>query len=131
MSLTDEERSIIVELEIEKAYKTFKAVEVLYDAELWSSAANRLYYSLFHAVCALLVHDGHQVSTHRGSRVLFGQHYIKTGGMPAEYGVLYNQMETIRENGDYNCSYETTKEELEERIPRAKQMIDTIAAMVK
>ena len=28
MSLTDEERGIIVELEIEKAYKTFKAVEV-------------------------------------------------------------------------------------------------------
>ena len=86
MSLTDEERGIIVELEIEKAYKTFKAVEVLCDAELWSSAANRLYYSLFHAVCALLIHGGHQVSTHRGSRVLFGQHYIKTESCPRNMG---------------------------------------------
>ncbi len=69
MSLTEEERSIVVGLEIEKAYNTYKAAKVLYDAQLWGSAANRLFYALFHAVCALLIHDGHQVSTHRGSRV--------------------------------------------------------------
>ena len=131
MSLTEEERSIIVGLEIEKAYNTYKAAKVLYDAQLWGGAANRLFYALFHAVCALLIHDGHQVSTHRGSRVLFGLHYIKTNALPQEYGVLYNQLETIRENGDYNYSYEATRQELEERMLPAKQMIDTIAAMVK
>lgn len=130
MSLSEEERRIIVRLEIEKAYDRYKAAQVLNDAELWSNAANRLYYALFHSVCALLIHDGHQVSTHRGSRVLFGQYYIKTGVLAKEYGVLYNQMETIRENGDYNYSYETTPQELEERMPLAKEMIDTIATMV-
>ena len=131
MSLSDEERRIIVQLELEKAYDRYKAADVLRKAELWSNAANRLYYSLFHAVCALLIHDKHQVSTHRGSRVLFGQYYIKTGILPNEFSVLYNQLETIRENGDYNYSYETTPQELEERMPAALEMIDTIAAMVK
>lgn len=131
MSLSDEEREIIVQLEMEKAYDRLKAAQVLKDAELWSNAANRLYYALFHSVCALLIHDGHQVSTHRGSRVLFGQYYIKTGLLPKEYGVLYNQMETIRENGDYNYSYETTPQELEDRLPAAREMIDTIAVLVK
>ena len=131
MSLSDDERKIIVRLEIEKAYDRLKAAQVLRDAELWSNAANRLYYALFHSVCALLIHDGYQVSTHRGSRVLFGQYYIKTSKLPGEFGTLYNQMETIRENGDYNYSYETSPEELEERMPAAKTMIDTIAAMVE
>lgn len=131
MSLSDEERKIIVGLEIEKAYDAYKAAEVLRDASLWSNAANRLYYALFHAVCALLVRDGHQVSTHRGSRVVFGQYYIKTGLLPKEYSILYSQLETMRENGDYNYSYETSPQELEDRMPQAKEMIDAIAAIVK
>ena len=131
MSLSDEERKIIVGLEIEKAYNAYKAAEVLRDASLWSNAANRLYYALFHAVCALLVRDGHQVSTHRGSRVVFGQYYIKTGLLPKEYSILYSQLETMRENGDYNYSYETSPQELEDRMPQAKEMIDAIAALVK
>lgn len=131
MSLSDEERKIIVGLEIEKAYDAYKAAEVLRDASLWSNAANRLYYALFHAVCALLVRDGHQVSTHRGSRVVFGQYYIKTGLLPKEYSILYSQLETMRENGDYNYSYETSPQELEDRMPQAKEMIDAIAALVK
>lgn len=131
MSLSDEERKIIVGLEIEKAYDAYKAAEVLRNASLWSNAANRLYYALFHAVCALLVRDGHQVSTHRGSRVVFGQYYIKTGLLPKEYSILYSQLETMRENGDYNYSYETSPQELEDRMPQAKEMIDAIAALVK
>ena len=131
MSLSDEERKIIVHLEMEKSYDAYRAAQVLRDASLWSNAANRLYYALFHAVCALLVRDGHQVSTHRGSRVIFGQYYIKTGLLPKEFSIVYSQLETMRENGDYNYSYETSPQELEEKIPLAKEMIDTIAEMVK
>ena len=38
----------------------------------WETAANRLYYALFHAMSALLVCDGHQVKSHRGVLALFG-----------------------------------------------------------
>lgn len=37
----------------------------------------------------------------------------------------------MREESDYNCFYEVTVEELQKQIPIAKEMIDTIAEMVK
>ena len=89
MSLTDEERKIIVELEMEKANRTFEAAMLMVDNGHWESAANRLYYALFHAVNALLIHDGHQVNTHKGSHALFGQYYIKTGKLPRQYSSIY------------------------------------------
>ena len=67
MSLSDEERNTLVRYELEKANKTLKEAEALFNANLWDGAANRLYYAVFHAVSALLIHDRHQVNTHQGS----------------------------------------------------------------
>ncbi len=131
MSLTDEQRKTIVILEMEKARDSYKATEILADAKLWSNAANRLYYALFHAVCALLIHDGFEVNTHKGARIMLGQHYIKTGILPIRYNQLFSQMETIRENGDYNHFYSVSPEEMIDRLLPAKEMIDTIAKMVQ
>ncbi|MBQ6956175.1 MAG: HEPN domain-containing protein [Bacteroidales bacterium] len=131
MSLSDEERTIVVGLEIEKAYVAYDETTWLIEKKSWSGAAGRLYYALFHAVSALLIHDHHQVSSHKGSHILFGNYYIKTGILPTEYGALYSQMESIREEGEYNCTYKVTEEELLKRLAPAKEMIDRIAEMVK
>ena len=72
--------------------------------------ANRLYYSVFHAVSALLINDGHKVGTHKGAILIFGQHYVKEGTFPIEDAKLYSQLQTMREKGDYNCIYQTTEE---------------------
>lgn len=130
MSLSDEERSTLVRLEIEKSKNTFSEVEALVNAGMWSGAANRLYYAVYHAVCALLVHDRHQANTHQGSHALFGLHYIKTGILPVEYGQLYGQLQTMRENSDYNCIYDVKPDELQERIEPSRQMIRTIETLI-
>lgn len=52
MSLSEEERQIIVSLELSKAKETFAQVDVLRQAAFWDGVANRLYYAAFHAVCA-------------------------------------------------------------------------------
>lgn len=67
MSLTEEERKIIVELELEKARNTFGQIEELRKLGYWDTIANRLYYAVFHAVSALLIRDSHQVNTHKGA----------------------------------------------------------------
>ena len=130
MSLTDEERSTLVRYEMEKARNTLCEVETLIENNLWNGAANRLYYAVFHAVSALLIHDGHQVSTHQGSHALFGLHYIKSEKLPAEFGRLYSQLQTMREESDYNCIYDVTPEELTEKIDPAKRLIDAIETLI-
>jgi hypothetical protein len=130
MSLSEEERRTIVQLEMERARRTLKEVETLREAELWNGVCNRLYYAVFHAVSALLIHDGFQVYTHHGSHAMFGQHYIKKGVLSAEYGRLYNQLQTMREESDYNCAFEAEPDELKDKIEPACQMIEAIGEMV-
>ncbi len=79
MSLKEEDRKVLVMLELEKAEKTLIQLDVQLQAQLWEMAANRLYYSLFHAVSALLISDHHEVGTHRGAVNKFSLYYVKEG----------------------------------------------------
>ncbi len=130
MNLTTEERATLVSLELRKARETFEEIEILTSANKWSGAANRLYYSVFHAISALLIHDGFSVNTHHGSHAIFNLHYIKTGKLPIEYGRLYNQLQTMREESDYNCAYDIEPEELQMRIAPAKRLIEDVERIV-
>ena len=103
MSLNREERRIIVGLEYEKATRTFQQIEEYRKLGHWETIANRLYYSVFHAVAALLIKDGHSVNTHKGTVGQFGLYYVKTGIVPSECGRLYSQLQMLRNNSDYNC----------------------------
>ena len=131
MSLTNEERKTLVELELKKARETYEEIGILTAANRWSGAANRLYYAVFHAISALLINDGFQVNSHKGSHAAFSLHYIKTGRLSIEYGRLYNQLQTMREESDYNCVYDVEPEELLSRIEPAKRLIDKIEQLVK
>ena len=55
MRLNDEERTIMVEFEMDKAHRLIDQFPILQDAKLWDTLANRVYYSVFHAVTALLI----------------------------------------------------------------------------
>lgn len=131
MSLTNDERTTLVTLELKKALETYEEIEVLVCANKWSGAANRLYYAVFHAINALLIHDGHSVNTHRGSHAIFNLHYIKTGIFPIEYGRLYNQLQTMREESDYNCVFEVEPEVLKERLEPARNLISKIKERIE
>ena len=63
MSLSNEERSILVTLELKKAHETYDEIGILVNADRLNGAANRMYYAVFHAICALLINDGIQVHT--------------------------------------------------------------------
>mgnify|MGYP003525634855 CR=1 FL=1 len=126
MSLNEAERKIIVGLEIEKAENIVSQINELEKLSYWDNIANRLYYALFHAVSALLIFDKHNVSTHKGSIVLFGQFYIKTGVFNINDGRLFSQIQTIREKSDYNCAYQTSEDEIKPLIYPTIELIKRI-----
>ncbi len=131
MSLNEEERKIITGLEYEKACKTLEQLAEYQHLGHWDTIANRLYYALFHAVNALLIHDGHPVNTHKGVIALFGNYYIRTGIFPSEAGRLYSDLQTIRNNSDYNCSYDATEQEISPLIEPTRKLINLIGERIK
>lgn len=130
MGLSDEERSILVKLEYEKSCSLLEQAEKVSDLAYWDMVANRLYYSVFHAVSALLIKDGYKVGTHKGVVLLFGQHYIRTAKFTIEEGRLYSQLQTMREKADYVCTFQTSKEEIIPMLESARRMIEKIGSML-
>lgn len=126
MSLKEEDRRIIIEMELDKAERTFAEQQLLREGGLWNTLANRLYYSLFHAVSALLISEGHEVGTHKGAVIRFQQYFVRTQRFSVEDGRFYSQMQTMRENADYNCSYDVSEEEVLARIEPTRQLIEKI-----
>ena len=130
MSLTDEERAILVNLEYEKGKSFLEQAEIIVELGYWDMVANRLYYAVFHAVSALLIKNGHKVGTHKGVVLLFGQHYIKTGIFSINEGRLYSQLQTMREKADYVCTFQTSQEEIVPMLEPARKMIEKIGGIV-
>lgn len=130
MSLEESQRQYLVHRELEKAHVTMEETEIMVASERWEGAASRLYYSVFHAICALLISEKHEVKSHKGAGVSFRQYYIYTGIFPRQYGQLYGQLESLREESDYNCFYDVSPDEVLSRIEPAKQMIAAIGQRV-
>ena len=126
MSLTNEERQIIVNLELEKAQKIFDTMELCVREKAFESAANRIYYAVFHAISALLIHAGFSVKSHRGVMALFGEHFVRTGIFTKSDGTLFSDLVIMRDNADYNCFYEATEEKLNPYIEPTRQLIEKI-----
>ena len=126
MSLSENERSIIVSREIEKAERTFDDVLFCARENKWEAAANRLYYALFHAMSALLVSDGHRVKSHRGVLAMFGEHYVRPELFSKKDGALLSDLVIMRDNADYNCFFEADEEKLKPYLEPTRLLIEKI-----
>lgn len=130
MSLEEEKRDTVVRLEIAKAFSTQEEVDFLIEKGFWNTAANRLYYAVFHAVSSLLIHDGIRIKSHKGAGIMLNQHYIQTDIISPNLGKLYRRLELMREESDFNCFYNTSPDELKKELEPARESINTIAKMV-
>ena len=131
MSFSEEERRIMVKHESDKSRQTFEQAKLLMQDGYWDGVANRLYYASFHAVNALLIHDGHSVRTHHGASAMFRQLYIKTGILPTEVSEHYAILQTMREKSDYNCSFDATQQLIEPLIAPTQNLIETILKYIE
>ena len=130
MTLDDKDRRIVVELEMKKSAENLAQARLAAEHGYWDLVANRLYYSVFHAVAAPLVFNRLKVMSHKGSVMLFNRHFLKEGIIPLEEGRIFSLLQTRREEADYNCWFEVDEEEMKTLIPRAESLIKTIQQLL-
>jgi len=113
-------------------YRFIRAEESLDDAYIlaqnnkWNTVANRLYYSCFYAVSALLLKHNIETKTHEGTRTQFGLQFIKPGLIDKKFGKLYSKLFDYRQKGDYGDLYDFDKETIEPLIGPVKEFIEEI-----
>jgi uncharacterized protein len=92
----------------------------------WNSAVNRLYYSCFYAVNALLLKSDLSTRTHDGARTKFGNEFIKTGVIDKKYGKLYSKLFDYRQKGDYRDLFDFDGEIVLPLVDKVKEFIEEI-----
>lgn len=106
--------------------------QALHNAEVnyWDLVANRLYYSVFHAVTALMLVDGIKTSSHKGTSSQFGRYYVLPGKFSREDGILYSRLQTMREKADYQNTFTLTSEEGNNLIEKAQSLQNRICEYI-
>ena len=84
--MTEQEKRALVEYRLERASESIKAARLLFENRLFIPAMNRIYYSMFYSVQALLVLDEKAFSKHGQVKGYFNKEYIKSGIFPKEFG---------------------------------------------
>ena len=131
MSLTVEQRNILINLQLEKADEIMKQIPPLQELGFWDTVAGRLYYALFHAVTAMFIYDGHHAATHRGVVRNFGKYYVLENVFTEEEGRFYSQLQSMRELADYNCKFQSTAENVLPMIENTINLIHKIKEYLK
>lgn len=130
MKLTDEERSSLVTLHLEKAKVFLTQADEMFGMKYWDIASNRYYYDCFHAVQALLIQNGLSCKTHDGLIACFGLNFVKTGIISSHLVSFLARMEQLRQKGDYNCIYSISEDEISTMKSPAQELIETIELLL-
>lgn len=97
----------------------------------WNSSINRLYYSAYYAVMALLLFSELNPATHNGAKSNFTEHFIKTERIPKEFGKMYSQLFTWRQKGDYDDLFDFDQQKVMPYFKPVQKLIEIVESIVK
>lgn len=72
-------REDYIRYRFQRAEESFDDALILLEKKKWNAIINRLYYSCFYAVIALLLKNNIETQTHEGARTQFGLRFVKNG----------------------------------------------------
>lgn len=113
-----------------RALETYEEAIILARENHWNTTANRLYYSCFYAVSALLLKKGFSISTHNGVKTEFHKSFVKSGIMSKQSGRTYSRLFNLRQEGDYMDFKRLEKEDIDPFFQEAKEFIALITTLI-
>lgn len=108
---------------LEAAKSDIKSAKILLEVGEFRGANNRAYYGIYHAVSAIHALDGNAYKRHKDAVANFNKNYIKTKIFPRTLGRKIAEAEEIRHASDYDDFYIATREEAEEQITTAEELV--------
>lgn len=108
---------------LEKAKTDLESSQLLFTNKFYSQSLNRSYYSIFHAVRALLAFEEFDSKKHSGIIAYFNKNYIKTERIEKEYSAILMSAERIRSTSDYDDLFVASKEQAEIQIENAEKFL--------
>ena len=108
------------------AQETLANAKLCMDNQFYRDCINRSYYAAFYAVKAVLALDNIDFKRHKDVVATFNRDYVASGVYEKEIGRLLSRLQKKRENSDYDDFYIASKEEAEDQIKFAEQIVMSI-----
>lgn len=89
----------------------------------YSSAVNRAYYAIFHALRAVTALDGFDSGKHSGVIAYFNRNYVKNGIFNRRISKNIDMSFRLREKTDYQDFVMISRDMAEEQINKAKEVL--------
>lgn len=129
---SNEKKILLAQYRLQQANETYdEAVYLFAGNKNPRSIINRLYYSMFYAVLAILVYEQYTSSKHSGVLSYFNKHFIKKGIFAKEIGRTINEAFELRLSSDYGEYVEISKDQIEPFIRKAHVFINTVREYIK
>ena len=129
--MTSEEKKTLINYRLERASESIKAAELMLENKMYIPAMNRIYYSMFYSVQALLILKESAFSKHGQVKGFFNKEYIKKGIFPKEIGKLFNIVFEYRQKFDYVDLIMPEQELISDYIKKAAVFIQKITEFIE
>lgn len=111
---------------LERAKQDLSDAEFSYKNNRFLNANNRAYYSIFHAIRAVLALEKKDFKRHKDVLAYFNQYYIKTEIFPKIISKKISQASKVREDSDYDDEFKPSAEETSMQIDTARELINLV-----
>ena len=116
---------------LEKSADDLETAQINYDAGKYNASANRAYYSVYHAIRAVLALDDIERKKHSGNISYFREHYIATDIFSRVYSETIKNAETLRNEADYDDMKITSAEDAFDVIEKARSFYNAVKEYVE
>jgi len=116
----------LIRYRMDRSKEALSAAGLMYEKGHYNDAVNRLYYSCFYAVIALLATEGIHPVKHTAARAFLNKNWIKTGKLSKGTGFLYNTLFDRREKGDYGDYFRFSRDDVENWLKSVEKAIGEI-----
>jgi len=120
-----------VDYRLNQAKETLEAAKSLARDKYWNSVINRLYYSCFYAITALLYQHDINAKSHSGIKQQFGLQFVKPGLIDKSVAEVYIDLFDYRQAGDYADFVDFDKEKTLPLIPLTDNLLIIIEELIK
>jgi len=121
----------LIRYRMDRSKEALSAARLMYEKGHYNDAVNRLYYSCFYAVIALLATEGVHPGKHTVVRAFLNKNWIKTGKLSKETGRLYNTLFDRREKGDYGDYFRFNADDVEDWLKKVEKAIEEIFQVIE
>lgn len=126
--LQADELHALSNVRLEHAEQCLKSAKALIECGDYRGAANRSYYTVFHAMRSVLALDGIDMKHHSGIISEFRRLYIKTGKLDTSLSDIIQIQSETRTSSDYDDFFIISNNDVIEQIAGAEVFLNAVTA---